>query len=90
MYFGNKLISYIGFKTNLCFFISYIIFMNEKLTKYTDNIPTKMLDFSVKFQQIISLMTATKIRFKLLEKIVAKVFKIDQKATSKSYLILLH
>ena len=63
MYFGNKLISYIGFRTNLYFFISYIIFMNEKLTKYTDYIPTKMFDFSVRFQQIISLMTATKIQF---------------------------
>ena len=48
-----------------------------------DNIPTKMADFSVKFQQIISLMTATKLQFKLLEKIVAKDFKINQKATSK-------
>ena len=48
-----------------------------------DTIPTKMLDFGVKLQQIITLMTATKVHFKALEKIVAKDFKINQKATSK-------
>ena len=48
-----------------------------------DTIPSKMLDVALKFQQIISLMVATKVQFKALEKIVAKDFKINQKATSK-------
>ena len=48
-----------------------------------DTIPTKMLEFGLKLQQIMALMTSTKVHFKLLEKVVAKDFKINQKATSK-------
>ena len=48
-----------------------------------DTIPTKMLEFGTRLQQMITMMTATKSHFKLLEKVVAKDFKINQKATSK-------
>ena len=48
-----------------------------------DTIPTKMLDFAARLQQIMSLMVSTKVHFKLLEKVVAKDFKMNQKATSK-------
>lgn len=48
-----------------------------------DNIPTKMNDFSLKLQQVISLLSATKVSFKALEKIVVREFKISQKASSK-------
>ena len=48
-----------------------------------DTIPTKMLEFGTRLQQMITMMTATKAHFKLLEKVVAKDFKINQKATSK-------
>ena len=48
-----------------------------------DNIPTKMADFSIKLQQVIALLSATKISFKALEKVVIREFKVSQKASSK-------
>ena len=48
-----------------------------------DNIPSKMVDFSVKLQQLISLLSATKAQFKALEKVVVRDFKVSQKAISK-------
>lgn len=48
-----------------------------------DNIPTKMNDFSIKLQQVIALLSATKVSFKALEKVVIREFKVSQKASSK-------
>lgn len=48
-----------------------------------DNIPTKMNDFSMKLQQVIALLSATKLSFKALEKVVIREFKVSQKASSK-------
>jgi hypothetical protein len=48
-----------------------------------DNIPTKMNDFSLKLQQVIALLSATKVSFKALEKVVVREFKVSQKASSK-------
>jgi chromatin remodeling complex protein RSC6 len=42
-----------------------------------------MADFSLKLQQVISLLSATKVSFKALEKIVVREFKVSQKASSK-------
>jgi hypothetical protein len=48
-----------------------------------DNTPAKMAEFSLKLQQVISLLSATKLSFKALEKIVVREFKVSQKASSK-------
>jgi hypothetical protein len=48
-----------------------------------DNIPTKMADFQLKLQQVIALLSATKVSFKALEKVVIRDFKVSQKASSK-------
>jgi hypothetical protein len=48
-----------------------------------DNIPTKMNDFALKLQQIVALVSTTKVLFKALEKVVVREFKISQKASSK-------
>jgi len=48
-----------------------------------DNIPTKMNEFALKLQQIVALVSSTKVIFKALEKVVVREFKISQKASSK-------
>lgn len=48
-----------------------------------DTIPSKMNDFGNSLQNFISHFSAIKSKFKLLEKIVVRDFKISQKANSK-------
>jgi hypothetical protein len=52
-------------------------------TEVIDNVPTKMADFSLKLQAVIALLSATKVSFKALEKVVIREFKVSQKASSK-------
>jgi hypothetical protein len=52
-------------------------------TEVVDNVPTKMADFSLKLQAVIALLSATKVSFKALEKVVVREFKVSQKASSK-------
>jgi chromatin remodeling complex protein RSC6 len=60
-----------------------LIISNVEGVEVVDNIPTKMNDFSVKLQSLITLLSATKAHFKVLEKVVIREFKISQKASSK-------
>lgn len=48
-----------------------------------DSIPVKMSDFSSKLQQMITMLSATKAAYKILEKAMLREFKINQKASSK-------
>jgi chromatin remodeling complex protein RSC6 len=52
-------------------------------TEVVNNVPTRMADFTMKLQAVISLLSATKVSFKALEKVVIREFKVSQKASSK-------